>query len=124
MTLVTRYVQHTIDGAGGSPNVSSTGVDHQCIYYDLTTTTGIAAGADEDIFVWEGAGKIKSCNLIGVKVIATGEIIPFGVVATDTHSLLELSADGKTINLSVPAAGVAVPADSVLSLVVVIGAYS
>lgn len=124
MTSVVRYVQHTMDGGTNTPSVSSTGFDHQHVKFDITTTVGIAAGDNADILVWTGAGKIKSCDLLGAKIIATGELLPVGAVAQNTHSLLTVDAAGKTINLSVPAAGVAIPANSLISLLLVIGNYS
>ena len=53
----------------------------------------------------------------------TGEIIPLGAVAQNTHTLITLDAAAKTINISVPAGGSAMDAGCVVSLVLVIGNY-
>jgi hypothetical protein len=123
MTSVVRYVTHTMDGDDNTPAVDSTGSDYQLVAFDITTTEGIAADADADVLEWEGSGTIKSILAISAKVIATGEMIPMGVVATNTHTLVTIDPAGKIINVAVLAGGVAIPANTTICLLLVIGNY-
>lgn len=124
MTSVVRYVRNTMDGgAPASPAIDSVGSDYELVAFDITTTAGIAQGANLNVFQWTGSGKIKSIISVRAKVIATGEMIPMGAVAQNTHTLITLDATSKIINISVPAAGAAIPAASVISLLLVIGNY-
>ena len=121
MTAVIRYVTHTMDGESNTPAVDSTGFDYQLVAFNITTTVGIAAGADADVLVWEGSGTIKSILAISACVIATGEMIPMGVVEQDSHTLVKIDPTGKIINVSIPEGGAAILANSLISLILVIG---
>ena len=123
MTAVIRYVTHTMDGGDNTPAVDSTGSDYQLVAFDITTTVGIAAGADDDVLQWQGAGTIKSILAISASVIATGEMIPMGAVEQDTHTLVTIDPTGKIVNVSIPAGGAAILANSLISLTLVIGNY-
>ena len=123
MTAVIRYVTHTMDGGTNTPAVDSTGSDYQLVAFDITTTVGIAAGADADVLVWEGSGTIKSILAISACVIATGEMIPMGVVEQNSHTLVKIDPTSKIINVSIPAGGAAILANSLISLILVIGNY-
>ena len=46
-----------------------------------------------------------------------------GAVAQNTHTIRTTDAARKTLTLRVPAAGVAIPAHAVVSLLVIIGNY-
>lgn len=126
MTSVVRYIQNTSTGANVNTAVGSTGGDYQLVAFDITTAAGIAAGANANVLTWVGAGKIKSIISVFMRLAtagATGEVIPMGIVATNTHTLVTIDATGKIVNVSVPAAGVALPVNAVISLLLVIGNY-
>ena len=130
MTSVIRYVKNTMDG-GGSPHVGSTGSDSQLIVIDVLTTAGIAANANADVLTWEGSGRIKSIVSIfmrrtgsgNIGVTDTGEIIPMGAVAENTHSTFTIDATGKTINCSILANATPIPTFTTISFLLVIGNY-
>lgn len=123
MTTMVRYVQNTMDGGTNTPKVSSTGSDYQLMAFDIVTTAGIAAGANLNVLVWEGAGLIKSILAVRAVVAATGQFIPMGAVAANTHALITIDATQKIINISIPAAGAVVPINSRISLLLVVGSY-
>ena len=123
MTSVIRYVKNTSTAANVNVNVASTGGDYQLVAFDIKTTAGIAAGAHANILTWTGAGKIKSILSVFVRNPDDGEVIPFGAVAQNTHTLITLDAAAKTLNISIPAGGVAIDAEAVVSLLLVIGNY-
>ena len=123
MTSVVRYVKNTSTAANVNVAVTSTGNDYQLIAFDITTVAGIAAGAHANILTWIGTGKIKSILSVFIRDPANGEVIPVGAVAQNTHSLITLDATAKTINISIPAGGVAIDANAVVSLLLVIGNY-
>ena len=130
MTSVIRYVKNTMDG-GGSPRVGSTGTDSQLIVIDVLTEAGIAAGANADVLTWEGSGRIKSIVSIfmrrtgsgNIGVTDTGEIIPMGAVAENTHSTFTIDATVKTINCSILANATPIPTFTTISFLLVIGNY-
>lgn len=130
MTSVIRYVKNTMDG-GGSPSVGSTGTDSQLIVVDVFTEAGIAANANADVLTWEGSGTIKSIVSIfmrrtgsgNIGVTDTGEIIPMGAVAQNTHSTFTIDATGKTINCSILANATPIPTFTTISFLLVIGNY-
>jgi hypothetical protein len=129
MTSVVRYVKKTMDGVG-NPSISSTGSDSQLVAIDVLTTAGIAAGANANVLVWAGSGKIKSIVSVfmqrtgsGVPATDTGEIIPMGAVAQTTHTTIKLDAAGKTINIGVLAGATPLPTYTTISLLLVIGNY-
>ena len=115
MTAVIRYVTHTMDGGDNTPAVDSTGSDYQLVAFDITTTVGVAQGADLQVLVWEGAGTIKSILSVKILNIATGDIIPTGAAFVDPT--------GKFIEIAVQEEGTAIPANSLISLTLVIGNY-
>jgi phosphoribosylformylglycinamidine (FGAM) synthase-like enzyme len=123
MTSVVRYVSNTSTAANVNVAVSSMGGDYQLVAFDITTTAGIAAGANANILTWTGAGKIKSIQNIFIRNPADGEIISLGAVAQNTHALITLDATAKTINISIPAGGAPLDAGVVVSLLLVIGNY-
>jgi hypothetical protein len=123
MTSVIRYVKNTSTAANVNVAVGSTGKDYQLVAFDITTTAAIAAGANANILTWTGAGKIKSIQSVFIRAADDGEVIPLGGVVQNTHALITLDATGKTINIEVPAAGAAIDAGSVVSLLLVIGNY-
>jgi hypothetical protein len=123
MTTAIRYVQNTSTAANVNVAVASSGGDYQLVAFDIITAAGIAAGANANILTWTGAGKIKSIQSVFIRNPDTGEIIPLGAVAQNTHTLITLDAAAKTINISVPAGGSAMDAGCVVSLVLVIGNY-
>ena len=130
MTSVIRYVKNTMDG-GGSPHVGSTGSDSQLIVIDVLTEAGIAANANADVLTWEGSGRIKSIVSIFMRRTGsgdigdtdTGEIIPMGAVAENTHSIFTIDATGKTINCSILANATPIPTFTTISFLLVIGNY-
>ena len=132
MTSVIRYVKNTMDGGGGaSPAVGSTGSDSQLVAIDVYTTAGIAANANADVLTWTGSGKIKSILSVfmrrtgsgNIGVTDTGEIIPLGTVAQNTHSTFTVDATGKTINCSLLAGATPIPTSTTISFLLVIGNY-
>ena len=123
MTSVIRYVKNTSTAANVNVNVASTGGDYQLVAFDIKTTDGIAAGANANILTWTGAGKIKSILSVFIRAPANGEVISMGAVAQNTHTLITLDAAAKTLNISIPAGGVAIEAEAVVSLLLVIGNY-
>ena len=54
---------------------------------------------------------------------ATGEIIPMGAVAQNTHSTLTLDATGKIINIALLGGATVIPTNTVISFLLVIGNY-
>lgn len=129
MVAVIRYVKNTMDG-GGSPCVGSTGSDCQLVAIDVLTRTGIAADANANILTWTGPGKIKSIVSIfmrrtgsGNNQTDTGEIIPMGAVAQDTHSTFTIDATGKVINCRLLAGATPIPTFTTISLLLVVGNY-
>ncbi len=127
MTTVIRYVKNTMDG-GGSPHVSSTGSDCQLVAIDVYTAAGIAANANANVLTWTGAGKIRSIASVfmrrtgsGNAQTDTGEIIPMGAVAQNTHSTFTVDATGKTINCRLLAGATAIPTFTTISFLLVIG---
>ena len=123
MTSVIRYVKNTSTAANVNVAVASTGGDYQLVAFDIKTTAGIAAGANANILTWTGAGKIKSILSVFIRAPANGEVISMGAVAQNTHTLITLDAAAKTLNISIPAGGVAIEAEAVVSLLLVIGNY-
>jgi len=123
MTTAIRYVQNTSTAANVNVAVASSGGDYQLVAFDIITAAGIAAGANANILTWTGAGKIKSIQSVLIRNPDTGEIIPLGAVAQNTHTLITLDAAGKTITISVPAGGAALEAGALVSLILVIGNY-
>ena len=129
MTSVVRYVKNTTTAANVNVAVASTGGDYQLIAFDITTAAGIAANANANILTWIGAGKIKSILSVFVRaagqgaVAQTGEVIPFGAVAQNTHSTITLDATGRTINIALLAGAPPINAGATISLLLVIGNY-
>jgi hypothetical protein len=115
MTAVIRYVTNTMDAWTHAHTVDSTGSDYQLVAFDITTIGGIDAGANADILTWTGSGKIKSILTISAKVIADGDMIPM--------SMVKIDPTGKIINVSIPTDGAAIPENSLISLILVIGNY-
>ena len=129
MTTVIRYVKNTMDG-GGSPHVSSTGSDCQLVAIDVYTAAGIAANANANVLTWTGSGKIKSIASIFMRRTGsgnantdTGEIIPMGAVAQNTHSTFTVDATGKTVNCRLLAGATAIPTFTTISFLLVIGGH-
>jgi len=129
MTSVVRYVKNTTTAANVNVAVASTGGDYQLVAFDITTAAGIAANANANILTWIGAGKIKSILSVFVRaagqgaVAQTGEVIPFGAVAQNTHSTITLDATGRTINIALLAGAPPINAGATISLLLVIGNY-
>jgi hypothetical protein len=129
MVAVIRYVNNTMDG-GGSPCVGSTGADCQLVAIDVFTRAGIATNANANVLTWTGPGKIKSIVSVfmrrtgsGDPATDTGEIIPLGAVAQNTHSTFTIDATGKTINCSILATATPIPTFTKISFLLVIGNY-
>ena len=130
MTTVIRYVKNTMDG-GGSPHVNSTGSDCQLVAIDVYTTAGIAPNANANVLTWTGAGKIRSIVSVFMRRTGsgniggtdTGEIIPMGAVAQNTHSTFTIDPTGKTINCRLLAGATAIPTFTTISFLLVIGAH-
>jgi hypothetical protein len=53
----------------------------------------------------------------------TGEVIPMGAVAQNTHTTITLDATGKIINIALLAGATPIPTNTVISLLLVIGNY-
>ena len=129
MTSVVIYVKNTTTAANVNVAVASTGGDYQLVAFDITTAAGIAANANANILTWIGAGKIKSILSVFVRaagqgaVAQTGEVIPFGAVAQNTHSTITLDATGRTINIALLAGAPPINAGATISLLLVIGNY-
>ena len=127
MTVSVRYVKNTMDGAGNTPSIGSTGTDSQLVAIDVTTTVGIAAGANANVLQWTGSGKIKSVfNVFMRRNVApnnTGEVIPMGAVAQSTHTTITLDATGKIINIALLGTATPIPANTTISFLLVIGNY-
>jgi hypothetical protein len=129
MVAVIRYVKNAMDG-GGSPHVGSTGSDSQLIAVDVYTTAGIAAGANADVLTWAGSGRIKSIASIFMRRTGsgdpntdTGEVIPMGAVAQNTHSAFTVDAAGKTINCRLLDNATPIPTFTTITFLLVIGNY-
>jgi hypothetical protein len=123
MTTVIRYVKNTTTAANVNTQVDSTGADYQLVAIDVTTAAGIAAGANANVLTWTGAGKIKAIVSVFMRRAATGEIIPMGAVAQNTHSTLTLDATGKIINIALLGGATVIPTNTVISFLLVIGNY-
>ncbi len=123
MTTVIRYVKNTTTAANVNTQVDSTGADYQLVSIDVTTAAGIAAGANANVLTWTGAGKIKAIVSVFMRRAATGEIIPMGAVAQNTHSTLTLDATGKIINIALLGGATVIPTNTVISFLLVIGNY-
>jgi hypothetical protein len=123
MTTVIRYVKNTTTEANVNTQVDSTGADYQLVAIDVTTAAGIAAGANANVLTWTGAGKIKAIVSVFMRRAATGEIIPMGAVAQNTHSTLTLDATGKIINIALLGGATVIPTNTVISFLLVIGNY-
>jgi hypothetical protein len=123
MTTVFRYVKNTTTEANVNTQVDSTGADYQLVAIDVTTAAGIAAGANANVLTWTGAGKIKAIVSVFMRRAATGEIIPMGAVAQNTHSTLTLDATGKIINIALLGGATVIPTNTVISFLLVIGNY-
>lgn len=119
MTSVVRYVQNTSTAANVNTAVGSTGGDYQLIAFDIITVAGIAANANANVLTWTGSGKIKSVIQYLVKSNAGAIHVP---VAAATDSVT-IDATGKIINVAVANGGTAIAANSVISLLLVIGNY-
>jgi hypothetical protein len=129
MTSVIRYVKNTMDG-GGSPAVGSTGSDSQLVAIDVFTREGIAANANTNVLTWTGSGTIKSIVSIlmrrtgsGDGPTDTGEIIPMGAVAQNTHSTFTIDPTGRTVNCSILPNATPIPTFTTISFLLVIGNY-
>jgi len=122
MTVAIRYVKNTMDG-GGSPAIASTGSDYQLVAIDVLTTAGIAAGANANVLQWTGSGKIKSIASVFMRRTATGEVIPMGAVDQNTHTTITLDVTGKIINIALLAGAPAIPTNTTISFLLVIGNY-
>jgi len=122
MTVAIRYVKNTMDG-GGSPAIASTGSDYQLVAIDVLTTAGIAAGANANVLQWTGSGKIKSIASVFMRRTATGEVIPMGAVDQNTHTTITLDFTGKIINIALLAGAPAIPTNTTISFLLVIGNY-
>ena len=123
MTTVIRYVKNTTTAANVNTQVDSTGADYQLVSIDVTTAAGIAAGANANVLTWTGAGKIKAIVSVFMRRAATGEIIPMGAVAQNTHSTLTLDATEKIINIALLGGATVIPTNTVISFLLVIGNY-
>jgi len=123
MTTVIRYVKNTTTAANVNTQVDSTGADYQLVAIDVTTAAGIAAGANANVLTWTGAGKIKAIVSVFMRRAATGEIIPMGAVAQNTHSTITLDATGKIINIALLGGATVIPTNTVISFLLVIGNY-
>jgi hypothetical protein len=123
MTTVIRYVKNTTTAANVNTQVDSTGADYQLVSIDVTTAAGIAAGANANVLTWTGAGKIKAIVSVFMRRAATGEIIPMGAVAQNTHSTITLDATGKIINIALLGGATVIPTNTVISFLLVIGNY-
>ena len=109
MTSVVRYVQNTTTAANVNTSVVSTGGDYQLVAFDITTAAGIAANANANILTWKGAGKIKAISSVFMRRATTGEVIPMGAVAQNTHTTITLDATGKIINIALLAGATPIP---------------
>jgi hypothetical protein len=123
MTTVIRYVKNTTTAANVNTQVDSIGADYQLVSIDVTTAAGIAAGANANVLTWTGAGKIKAIVSVFMRRAATGEIIPMGAVAQNTHSTITLDATGKIINIALLGGATVIPTNTVISFLLVIGNY-
>lgn len=130
MTSVIRYVKNTMDG-GGSPHVGSTGSNSQLIAVDVLTTAGIAANANADVLTWTGSGRIKSIVSVfmrrtgsgNIGVTDTGEVIPMGAVAQNTHTQFSVDDTGTTINCRLRGHATPIPTFTTITFLLVIGNY-
>ena len=129
MTSVVRYVRNLSTAANVNVDVASTGGDYQLVAFDITTAARIAANANANILTWTGSGTIKSILSVFVRaagqgaVAQTGEVIPFGAVAQNTHSTITLDATGRTINIALLGTATPINAGATISLLLVIGNY-
>lgn len=118
MTSVVRYITNKTTGANGI-QVGSTGKDYQLIAYDLTLGAEIAAKANADILNYTGSGQIKTMISYQVKG-ADGSIRS---PAPDLEDIVKITNSGTTINVAVADGGVPIAANSLISLLLVIGSY-
>ena len=130
MTSVVRYVKNTTTAANVNTNVASTGADNQLIAIDVLVNAGIAAGANANVLTWTGSGKIKAIISVfmrrtgsGDPATDTGEVIPMGAVAQNTHSSFTIDATGKIINCNILANATLLPTFTTISFLLVIGNY-
>jgi hypothetical protein len=123
MTSVVRYVKNTTTAPNVDTAIASNGGDYQLVAFDITTTAGIAAGANANILTWTGSGKIKAITSVFMRRSTTGEVIPTGAVAQNTHTTITLDVTGKIINIALLAGATPIPTNTVISLLLVIGNY-
>ena len=122
MTSVVRYVNNTTTAADVNTEVASTGGDYQLVAFDITTTAAIEAEGNAKILTWTGSGKIKSIASILMKAPATQGIIGVGVTGSSATNF-RINNTGKIINVEVLTGGVAIPANTTICLLLVIGNY-
>lgn len=110
MPLVGRIAPITVPNppAATAPTPVTSPIEYQLVPFFCRIDGGIAAGSNLDVFTWT-EGELKSFHSFSVRVPSTGECIPMGLLAQNTHTLI-LNNNG-TINVSIPAAGIAWPAN-------------
>lgn len=122
MTSVVRYVQNTSTDTNVNVEVGSTGKDYQLVAFDVTTVRGIAAEADAHILTWTGSGQIKAILSVFIRD-PNGDVILSGDGDNAHSTRITLDAAQKTLTIAIPAEGTPIPANSVISLLLVIGNY-
>jgi hypothetical protein len=119
MTSVIRYVKNTTTATNVNTNVGSTGGDYQLIAIDVTTVAGIFANGTANVLTWTGSGQIKSILSVFIK----SNVGAINVPAAAGTTRVTIDESGKIVNVAVAAGGTAIAANSVISLLLVIGNY-
>lgn len=108
MAIVGRYANFILPANPAGPATTTTSpIEYQLFPFFCRIDGGIAAGANQDVFKWT-EGTLLSFHTFSVRDPQGGECIPLGLLAQNTHTLI--NNNNGTINVSIPAAGIAWPA--------------
>ncbi len=120
MTSVIRYVKNTTGANNANTAVNSTGGDYQLIAIDVEMTAAISPNNNPVVILtWTGSGKIKSILSVFIKDDGGSIYVPLAAKMTS----VTLDNTGKIVQVSVDNGGIEIAANSVISLLLVIGNY-
>lgn len=108
MPIVGRYANFILPNNPTGPATTNTSpFEYQLWPFFCRVEGGIATGANQDVLEWT-EGTLLALHSYSIRDPQGGECIPIGVVAQNTHTLI--TNNNGTINVSIPAAGIAWPA--------------
>lgn len=120
MTSVIRYVKNTTGANNANTAVNSTGGDYQLIAIDVEITSTIPNNNSPIVILtWTGSGTIKSILSVFIKNDGGSICVPSSTARTS----VVLDNAGKSVYVAVDNGGIEIVADSVISLLLVIGNY-